>query len=411
MSNINAKNIISENVTVTNLNVTFINGSPYIGNLYNNLCKKGYYVPCPDCNYTGPDSCDCGNTCDWCDEEPYIPDECECFVPFPDRSGQNGMTGPTGAQGPTGADGSPGIQGVTGSTGALGVTGPTGIQGVTGPTGAQGVTGPTGIQGVTGPTGAQGVTGPTGIQGVTGPTGIQGVTGPTGLQGVTGPTGIQGVTGPTGIQGVTGPTGLQGVTGPTGAQGVTGSIGPSYASSVLNFYYDLESGVTNISDSGGPGPGYTVSSITIDGSTNIVSFIYPNNVYFNENGGGTNPWTYASLSPNTYSNLNTNIFYTMPYDGVVTGVSVNALTWVSNDGILDIIISNGTTNSSINLSMPNFTNVTFPIIGYTTNITNGNFSAGNGLSCVIKEVNNSWSLPYSYQSGIINVSVYVKFTS
>ena len=66
MSNINAKNIISENIIVTNLNVTYINGSPYVVNPCNDPCKKGYYVPCPDCDFNGPDNCDCGNTCDWC---------------------------------------------------------------------------------------------------------------------------------------------------------------------------------------------------------------------------------------------------------------------------------------------------------------------------------------------------------
>jgi hypothetical protein len=64
MSNINAKNIISENITVTNLNVTYINGAPYVPNPCNNPCNKGgYYVACPDCDYAGPDDCDCGNTC------------------------------------------------------------------------------------------------------------------------------------------------------------------------------------------------------------------------------------------------------------------------------------------------------------------------------------------------------------
>ena len=99
MSNINANNITSQNITVTNLNVTYINGIRYVPNPCNNPCINGYYVPCPDCDYTGPDSCDCGNTCDWCDQEPYVPDECDCFVPC--NNGGGGSSG-TGYTGPTG---------------------------------------------------------------------------------------------------------------------------------------------------------------------------------------------------------------------------------------------------------------------------------------------------------------------
>ena len=81
MSNINAKNIISENITVTNLNVTNINGRPYKVNPCADPCAKGYYVPCPDCDYTGPDNCDCGNSCEWYYADEREPDECDCFVP------------------------------------------------------------------------------------------------------------------------------------------------------------------------------------------------------------------------------------------------------------------------------------------------------------------------------------------
>lgn len=83
MSNINAKNIISENITVTNLNVTYINGRPY---------NSGGYISCPDCDYAGPDVCDCGNPC-----ESYVPDVCDCYVPSCKKDiGGTGPTGPTG---------------------------------------------------------------------------------------------------------------------------------------------------------------------------------------------------------------------------------------------------------------------------------------------------------------------------
>jgi hypothetical protein len=111
MSNINAKNIVSENITVTNLNVTNINGLPYIANKCGN-CNTGYYTPCPDCDYTGPDICDCGNPC-----ESYVPDVCDCYVPCHNGCGSVGPQGPTGTKGDTGP------------TGATGQTGPTGIFG------------------------------------------------------------------------------------------------------------------------------------------------------------------------------------------------------------------------------------------------------------------------------------------
>ena len=164
MSNINAKNIISENIIVTNLNVTYINGSPYVVNPCNDPCKKGYYVPCPDCDYNGPDNCDCGNTCDWCDEEPYIPDECECFVPCPDKGGKigpTGMTGPTGNAGPTGETRPTGNVGPTGYSGTssqwfLGeyiINKPTGTTGFTGIsyTGNVGIFGDLNVTGVIDP--------------------------------------------------------------------------------------------------------------------------------------------------------------------------------------------------------------------------------------------------------------------
>jgi hypothetical protein len=269
MSNINAKNIVSENITVTNLNVTYINGVLYVPDQCNNPCKKGYYVPCPDCDYTGPDSCDCGNTCDWCDEDPYIPDECDCFVPCNNNSG-TGFTGPIGPTGPTGPKGdTTGLTGNTGPTGPQGSQGSQGNTGNTGPTGSQGNTGntgPTGSQGNTGNTGPTGSQGSQGNTGNTGPTGSQGSqgntgnTGPTGSQGSqgntgnTGPTGSQGSqgntgnTGPTGSQGSqgntgnTGPTGSQGSqgntgnTGPTGSQGDTGPVGPLISANIEGQY-------------------------------------------------------------------------------------------------------------------------------------------------------------------------------
>lgn len=64
INSLNAKNIVSENITVTNLNVSYINDRP---------CSSGCYIPCDDCVYAGPDECECGNPCQWCD---VSEDEC-----------------------------------------------------------------------------------------------------------------------------------------------------------------------------------------------------------------------------------------------------------------------------------------------------------------------------------------------
>jgi len=235
MSNINAKNIISENITVTNLNVTYINGAPYTANKCGN-CNKGYYVPCPDCDYAGPDICDCGEPC-----ETYVPDVCDCFVPC-NGGGTPGGIGPTGPTGPFG--GPPGPTGPTGSTGNIGATGVTGPTGETGPTGASStVTGSTGSTGNIGPTGE---TGPTGASStVTGPTGSTGNIGPTGETGPTGASStVTGPTGSTGNIGPTGETGPSGSIGPTGNIGPTGIQGPTGTGGVLGLYGSFYSNVS-----------------------------------------------------------------------------------------------------------------------------------------------------------------------
>jgi hypothetical protein len=103
----------------------------------------------------------------------------------------------------------------------------------------------------------------------------------------------------------------------------------------------------------------------------------------------------------------------MPYNGSISSVSVNNLKWFVTNAQLDIIIANGTSSAltSAGLGLPAFTAVTFPISGYTQTITNASFSAGDGLACVIKLSSGSWTLPFSPQSGVVFVTVYVKFTS
>ena len=99
----------------------------------------------------------------------------------------------------------------------------------------------------------------------------------------------------------------------------------------------------------------------------------------------------------------------MPFNGTISAVSVNNLTWFANNAQLDIIISSGTLTSA-SPSLPDFSLVTFPISGYTKTIAAG-FSAGDGLACVIKLSSGSWTLPFNPQSGIVSVTVYVRFTS
>ena len=305
MSNINAKNIISENITVTNLNVTYINGRPYVSDPCSGPCKKGYYIPCPDCDYTGPDDCECGNTCDWCEEEePYIPDECECFVPCNNGPGP-GITGPTGMTGPPG--------------------------------------------------------------------------------------------------------------GPPGPTGATGPLASIYASSTLNYYFDLASGAQNISQ--GQGPGYIIATPTINGSGVTGGFIYPSTRYYTDYGGGSVPWNYTNSSNNSFNSSTSEIFYTMPFNGEITAVSVNTLTWFDpSNGKLDIIRASNNTFTRTNVNLPSFSSISpsFPITGYTNNIANPSFNAGEGLACILLQENSTvspWSIPYGRENGNIDVTVYIKFNS
>jgi len=521
MSNINAKNIVSENITVTNLNVTYINGAPYVPNPCNNPCKSGYYVPCPDCNYTGPEQCECGNTCNWCDEQPYVPDDCECFVPC-NNGGGGGGPGPTG---PTG-DGYIGKDGPTGETGP---TGPTGMTGFTGPTGVKGADGETtglilylnqtedsGLTGIGSPSLTYRLLTPvplidpssvtTSIGAGTTGTYLGGfantisnlndpVTIPSGnwslnLFASTTLAGLNNVEVYYEVYGITS-GGLEvdlspgsssidtintliphlyemllaftnvslnpfigfvlkifgnnidavshdvtlyyqaaaaysyvkttlavlGNTGPTGQTGPTGMTGPSRASSVFNYYFDLQSGADDISVD--KGPGYIIDSPTIDGSTVKVAYVYPGNVYFNENAGGTSPWSYVTAVDGAYTTpVSSNIFYRMPYSGEILSVSVNDMSWFdTNNGKLDIIkASGGGTFNSAGVNFPGFngSGITFPVSGYTTGITGPFFSVGDGLACVIRQENSpatAWSVPFGPTSGIINVSTYVRFNN
>ena len=103
----------------------------------------------------------------------------------------------------------------------------------------------------------------------------------------------------------------------------------------------------------------------------------------------------------------------MPFNGIITAVSVNNLTWFVTNAQLDIIIISGTTTlTSATLQLPAFTTgpVTFPISGYTQTITHPSFTAGDGLACVIRATS-AWTLPFAPKSGIVSVTVYVSFTS
>jgi hypothetical protein len=206
----------------------------------------------------------------------------------------------------------------------------------------------------------------------------------------------------------TGATGYTGVTGPTG-------LGAGNGAGVYNFYFDLESGADLLSS--GPGPGFIISNPTIDSVNTVCAIIYPNNVYFNENAGTTTSWSngYPVGTNNTWnSSVPTPIFFKIPLNGVITSISVNELTWFTNtNGIIDIILANGTTYRSVGVGLPALSGIspTFPITAYSTTFTNStNILAGEGLTCVIKQEVSAWSLPFSPISGLINVTVYVKFT-
>ena len=103
----------------------------------------------------------------------------------------------------------------------------------------------------------------------------------------------------------------------------------------------------------------------------------------------------------------------MPFNGTISAVSVNNLSWFSLNAQLDIIKCNGISSAltSSGPSLGTFASVTFPISGFTQAITTPLFTAGDGLACVIKQIGGTWTLPFAPQSGIVSVTVYVRFTS
>ena len=207
----------------------------------------------------------------------------------------------------------------------------------------------------------------------------------------------------------TGATGQTGSVGPLGPTGLAGGEG----SGIYNFYFDLESGAD--SNANGPGPGFISATPTIDSVSTTCAYIYPNNVYFNENAGTPSSWSsgYPVGTNNTWNtDVSTNIFFKIPRDGEIISISVNQLTWFTYDGTVDVIMANGTTYRSIGVLLPGLTTLTppaFPISGYSTTFSNSSLVyAGEGLTCVIKR-QISWSYPFSPTPGIINITVYVKF--
>lgn len=147
--------------------------------------------------------------------------------------------------------------------------------------------GPTGSTGATGATGA---TGPAGLQGITG------VTGSTGATGTAGSTGSTGATGVTGATGATGSTGADGLIGPTGATGDAGVSGSSalipYGSGLPVTMTTVLGGLLNTSSI--MGFGTSASGITISaGSIDITG------------------------SPI----LNYSLAFSVPQDGVITGMA------------------------------------------------------------------------------------------
>jgi len=186
---------------------------------------------------------------------------------------------------------------------------------------------------------------------------------------------------------------------------------PKITSGNFSYYYDLQSGAQLV-DPSDNGPGYCIDNVNINNNTTQVAFIYPSSAYFNEISGGTNPWSYVSPTIDTFNDsFNTTIFNMMPFKGVITAVSINVLTWFSTkDTSLNIVIADGNpvTYTGVNLGFPNFDSVTFPISGYTTNITNKSFSAGAGIACVIQNNGAPWS-GFASTSGIISVNVFVNY--
>lgn len=207
---------------------------------------------------------------------------------------------------------------VCGSGGPRGLKGNTGATGPTGPTGAtSGSTGPTGP---TGPTGATGPIGPTGATvGTTGPTGPTGPTGADGLPGI-------GITGPTGPIGATGPTGAAGVGGAPAIIPFSSGI-PLTATTIVGGI----AGIPSLVGFGSSAPSVTVLGATID-LTNAAGTL-------------------------------TNFAFSMPRDGIITGISA----FFSSTIELSLIGSTVTLTAQL-YSSPTPNNIFSPIAGAAVNL-------------------------------------------
>ena len=96
----------------------------------------------------------------------------------------------------------------------------------------------------------------------------------------------------------------------------------------------------------------------------------------------------------------------------VVNQNIRPINGVASNSI-SIGIDAGFTNNGTNVGLSGFlgSGFTFPIAGYTTTIGSPNFSAGDGLACVIRQQVPTWNIPFGPTGGIISATVYTKFNN
>jgi hypothetical protein len=149
------------------------------------------------------------------------------------------------------------------------------------------------------------------------------------------------------------------------------------------------------------------------------AFLYPMDNYFNLNSTGNDPFagvapssTGVVPSPGVLVISNCFLAYVAPFNGEVVGVNVNSAYSLNyfNGATFDFIIMDNT--STLTAGLTQWTggySSARQMTGWSNTIPNPNFKAGDLIFCYI--VDNGWgvSLPISSDTGIFNVTLYLKF--
>jgi hypothetical protein len=166
------------------------------------------------------------------------------------------------------------------------------------------------------------------------------------------------------------------------------------------------------------GPGYSaLQSYDISGNTYSIALIYPLTNYISSAATGTNPLSSAIPgTSSTYATTTDNMAYVAPFAGSIVGMTLNSLSWFSNaissgDAVPAAIVKKSATINLVGFGFPVLSGATLPVWGYSATVTNGSFAAGDVIYVAIRSNSGTWSLPQIPQTGIVNITLYLKFNA